>query len=160
MIFHLSSPWMLIIDFAAWLIINLSVSGIISLRRSGSFNDNSWLYRERAWERKSLIYESLFKVKKWKGWLPDGAKVSRTAFRKKRLLSSEPAYLTTFIQETCRAELLHWVIFIFWPIFFLWSPWYIGLMMFVYAALFNLPCVITQRYNRIKLNRIIGSANR
>ena len=159
MIGHLSSQWMLIIDFAAWLCINLGVSGSISLLRSDSFNAQVWLYRERDWEKKSRIYELLLRVKKWKSWLPDGAIVSRKAFRKKHLLNSDSVYLEKFLQETCRAELLHWIIFLFCPVFFIWNPWYVGLIMILYAAVTNLPCIITQRYNRIRLKRVIQAVH-
>jgi glycosyl-4,4'-diaponeurosporenoate acyltransferase len=152
---HLSSQWMLIIDILAWLCINSAVAWSISRIRSESFNPDSWLYQERAWEKKSRFYEVFFKVKRWKGWLPDGAVVSRKAFRKKRLMNSNSAYLEKFIQETCRAELLHWIIFLFFPVFFIWNPWYVGIIMIVYAAATNLPCVIAQRYNRIRMNRVL-----
>jgi glycosyl-4,4'-diaponeurosporenoate acyltransferase len=158
MIGHLSSQWMLILDIVGWLCINLGVSGLISRFPSESFSSLSWLYRQRDWERHGRIYEGLFRIKKWKGWLPDGAVVSRKAFRKKRLMNSELAYLEKFIQETCRAELLHLIVFLFCPIFFIWNPWYVGIIMIVYAAATNLPCIIAQRYNRIRLKRVIKAA--
>jgi glycosyl-4,4'-diaponeurosporenoate acyltransferase len=157
MLGHLSSQWMLILDFAAWLCISLGVSGSISLLHSDSFNSRSWLYRERNWERQARLYEDLFRVKKWKSWLPDGAVVSRKAFRKKRLVNSDSLYLEKFLQETCRAELLHWIIFLFCSVFFIWNPWYVGIIMILYAAATNLPCVITQRYNRIRLERVFSA---
>jgi len=159
MIGHLSSQWMLIIDFAAWLCINLGVSGLISLFHSDSFNASSWLYRERNWERQAGFYDVFFRVKKWKSRLPDGAVVSRKAFRKKHLVNSDSLYLEKFRQETCRAELLHWIIFLFSPLFFIWNPWYAGIIIILYAAATNLPCVITQRYNRIRLTKVISALN-
>jgi glycosyl-4,4'-diaponeurosporenoate acyltransferase len=156
MLGHLSSEWMIIIDFMAWLVINLGVAKAISLRSSDSFNADSWLYRERNWEKKPQIYEELFRIKKWKSWLPDGAAVSRKAFRKKHLQRSDSVYLQIFLQETCRAELLHWIIFLFCPVFFIWNPLYVGLIMILYAAATNIPCIIAQRYNRIRLRRVIN----
>jgi glycosyl-4,4'-diaponeurosporenoate acyltransferase len=155
MIIHLSSLWMLVIDFIAWLVINLSVAGILSRLRSEAFNTETWLFKERKWEKQSSLYERLFKIKKWKSWLPDGAEVSRKAFKKKHLLTADSAYLSVFILETCRAEILHWIIFLFGFIFFIWNPWYVGIIMIIYAALTNLPCVLTQRYNRIRLKRLL-----
>jgi glycosyl-4,4'-diaponeurosporenoate acyltransferase len=160
MIGNLSSPWMLFIDFAAWLCINLGVARAVSLLPRDSFNPRSWLYREREWEKKPRAYERLFRVKRWKGWLPEGAAVSRNAFRKRHLVNSDPVYLEMFVQETCRAELLHWIIFFFCPLFFIWNPWYAGLLIVVYAAVANLPCVIAQRYNRMRLNRVLDAVPR
>jgi glycosyl-4,4'-diaponeurosporenoate acyltransferase len=155
MIIHLSSLWMLLFDFIAWLVINLSVAGVISRLPSRSFDPEAVLLKERSWEKQSLLYESFFKIKKWKGWLPDGAEVSRKAFKKKHLQTANSDYIQLFIQETGRAEILHWIIFLFGFIFFIWNPWYVGIIMIVYAAFTNLPCVLTQRYNRIKLKRLL-----
>jgi glycosyl-4,4'-diaponeurosporenoate acyltransferase len=63
-------------------------------------------------------------------------------------------YLDSFIRETCRAELTHWIVFLFGPLFLMWNLWWVGIIMIVYATLANIPCVITQRYNRIRLQRI------
>ena len=98
---------------------------------------------------------TFFKIKKWKDWLPDGAEVSRKAFRKKHLLNADSPYIRIFISETCRAEILHWIIFLFGFIFFVWNPWYVGIIMIIYAAITNIPCILTQRYNRIRLNRLL-----
>jgi glycosyl-4,4'-diaponeurosporenoate acyltransferase len=157
MIIHLSSLWMLLLDFIAWLVINLSVAGILSRLRSESFSTETWLFKERNWEKQSRLYERLFKIKKWKSWLPDGAEVSRKAFKKKHLQTADSAYLKVFILETCRAEILHLIIFLFGFIFFIWNPWYVGIIMIVYAALTNMPCILTQRYNRIRLKRLLVS---
>jgi glycosyl-4,4'-diaponeurosporenoate acyltransferase len=155
MIIHLSSLWMLTLDFIAWLVINLSTAGVISKLRSRSFDPETRLFKERKWEKQSRLYERLLKIKKWKSWLPDGAEVSRRAFKKKHLQTSDSAYIQVFIRETCRAEILHWIIFIFGFVFFIWNPWYVGIIMIVYAGITNLPCILTQRYNRIRLKRLL-----
>lgn len=157
MIFHLSSLWMLLIDFLAWLVISLSVAGIFSRLRPEDFNPENCLFKERNWEKKSRLYEQIFNIKKWKHWLPDGAEVSHKAFKKKHLQTANSAYISTFILETCRAEILHWIIFLFGFIFFIWNPWYVGIIMIIYASITNLPCVITQRYNRIRLKRLLAA---
>jgi glycosyl-4,4'-diaponeurosporenoate acyltransferase len=157
MIFHLSSLNMLLIDFLAWLVINLSVAGIISKLQPEDFSPKNWLFMERKWEKKSKLYESIFNIKKWKRWLPDGAEVSHKAFKKKHLQNADSAYIRIFILETCRAEILHWIVFLFGFIFFIWNPWYVGIIMIVYASITNLPCVLTQRYNRIRLKRLLAT---
>jgi glycosyl-4,4'-diaponeurosporenoate acyltransferase len=156
MIEYFSGTWLLIIDILAWLVINLSVAGIISRLQPESFNPKTWLYKEQSWEHQSGLYERFFKIKKWKGWLPDGAEVSRKAFKKKHLQTADSNYIWIFILETCRAEILHWIIFVFGFIFFIWNPWYVGIIMIFYAAITNLPCVLTQRYNRIRLQKLLA----
>ena len=67
MILHLSSIWMLILDFIAWLLINMSVAGVLSRLRHESFDPKTYLYKERTWEKRSKLYEYLFQNKKMEG---------------------------------------------------------------------------------------------
>jgi len=89
MIFHLSSLWTIAIDIIVWFCIHLGVSVLISMKEQGTFNPESWLYRDRDWEKSGRIYEVIFKIKGWKRFLPDGAAVSRNGFRKKKLQNWE-----------------------------------------------------------------------
>jgi len=154
MVIHLTGLWMVLIDFTAWLTIHIVVSCAIAHPPAHVFHPESWLYRQRRWEKNGRIYEFLFHVKKWKEILPDGAALFESGFRKKRLQSADEAYLGRFVRETCRAEVTHWAIFFCAPFFFIWNPWHIGIIMIAYASLVNMPCIITQRYNRIRLNRL------
>lgn len=152
MIFHLSGLLNIIIDVIAWLLIHVIVSLSIDMIPPGSFNPESWLFKERRWEKNGRIYEAL-RIKTWKRLLPDGAAISRNGFRKKHIVNLEPRYIRRFVAETCRAELIHWVIFLFSPFFLLWNEWWIGMIMIAYGFVVNVPCIITQRYNRIRFKR-------
>ena len=154
MIFHLTTPITIIIDIVAWFIIHMSVSYIMSRQPLASFKPDSWLYRQRNWEKNGRIYERLFRLKSWKKKLPDGAAVFKNGFEKKRLKETSQRYLLDFISETCRAELTHWIVLLFGFIFLIWNIWWVGIVMIIYATIVNMPCIITQRYNRIKLRRI------
>jgi glycosyl-4,4'-diaponeurosporenoate acyltransferase len=153
MIFHLPSLWTAVIDCVAWFLIHVFASLSVSIKRPDSFNPDSWLYREHHWEDRGRFYQRFFKIKKWKEFLPDGAAVSKSGFRKKHLGNLDPDYVRRFILETCRAELTHWSIFVFSMVFFIWNDWWIGMIMIAYGIVVNIPCVITQRYNRIRLRR-------
>jgi glycosyl-4,4'-diaponeurosporenoate acyltransferase len=133
----------------------MSVSYIMARQPLASFKPDSWLYQQRSWEKNGRIYERLFRLKSWKKKLPDGAAVFKNGFEKKRLKETSQKYLLDFISETCRAELTHWIVFLFGFIFLIWNIWWVGMVMIVYATIVNIPCIITQRYNRIKLHRII-----
>ncbi len=154
MIFQLSGTWAIAVNIVVWLTIHVGISVSIARMRPDSFNPRSWLYRQRVWEKRGRAYKALLKVKKWKRLLPDGAAVFKRGFRKKRLTGRHPAYIQTFILETCRAELTHWVILAWSPIFFIWNEWWIGLIMVGYGLVVNMPCIVAQRYNRIRLNRM------
>jgi len=84
-IFHLATPVTIIIDIVAWFIIHMSVSYIMSRQPLASFKPDSWLYRQRNWEKNGRIYERLFRLKSWRKKLPDGAAVFKNGFEKKRL---------------------------------------------------------------------------
>jgi glycosyl-4,4'-diaponeurosporenoate acyltransferase len=160
MIVHLSGPWAIAVDIAVWLVIHVGAGMSTARMRPDSFNPESWLYRQRTWERCGRTYRSLLKVKKWKRLLPDGAAVFKGGFRKKHLGSADAAYIQRFILETCRAEFTHWVIFLFALIFFAWNDWWIGLIMVAYGLATNMPCIVTQRYNRIRLKRVYERCGR
>jgi len=154
MLVHLTTAITILIDIAAWFVIHIGVSYIMTHQPLSSFNTRSWLYRKRDWERNGRLYEKLFRLKAWKKRLPDGAAVFKNGFEKKHLRENNKDYFNCFIRETCRAELTHWIVFLFGPLFLIWNLWWVGIVMILYAAMANLPCIITQRYNRIRLQRI------
>jgi len=155
MLLHLPTAITIFIDVAAWFVIHMGVSYIMSRQPLPSFNPNSWIYRKRNWERNGRIYQRFFRLKSWKKILPDGAAIFKNGFEKKHLKETKKYYLDSFIRETCRAELTHWIVFLFGPLFFIWNLWWVGIVMILYASIANMPCVITQRYNRIRLQRIV-----
>jgi len=118
------------------------------------FNPQAWLYRQRTWERGGRTYKSALKVKKWKRLLPDGVGVFKEGLNRKHLENADPGYLDRHILEACRAEFTHWVILLCAFIFFVWNEWWIGLIMVAYGLATNMPCIIAQRYNRMRLQRI------
>jgi len=119
------------------------------------FEKDRWLFRIRNWEYRGKAYNRFFKVKKWKNIIPDGGGLFKKGFAKKNLQYSDPLYLKTFMYETKRAELTHWLTIIPAPIFFLWNIWWAGIIMIVYALIANVPCILLQRYNRARLTSLI-----
>lgn len=144
-------------NIVGWPFIHWAVSTIAFRFPLASFSFDSFLYRERDWEKKGAFYQEYFRVKSWKSKLPDGAALLGHSFTKKKLQSYERSYLETFAKETCRAEWAHWVTLSAAPIFFLWNPPWASLVMFTYAFVANVPCIIAQRYNRLVLQRILRS---
>ncbi len=151
---QLWGPWAVVLDFGVWLVIHVCASTLVAKIPVVSFNPDSWLYRTRRWELGGRIYQKAFRIKSWKHRLPDGAAVSKSGFRKKRLQNADPGYLRTFTLETCRAELTHWLILISAPLFFFWNDWRIGVVMILYGVAANLPCILSQRFNRIRLRNM------
>ncbi len=135
--------WPLIQLGLAWLFTRLPVS-CFTLRRGWS------------WEADGRFYENTLRIKCWKDHLPDGSAWFGGGFAKANLTSRDRAYLERFSRETWRGELCHWTAIGFTPLFFLWNPWWADLVMVAYALGANLPCILAQRYNRTRINRLLA----
>jgi hypothetical protein len=100
------------------------------------------------------LYERVFLVKRWKKRLPDAAPWFK-GFPKSSMQSSEPDYLRTFIAETRRGELSHWLQIPAISAFIIWTPWPGNLIIIIYAFLSNLPCIINLRHTRQRMSRLL-----
>ncbi len=103
-------------------------------------------------------------IRRWKDHLPE-AGAFFPGGRSKRSLSGgegpgtmaeQQIQLERFLAETRRAELVHLALLPFALVTALWCPpWAVGVNL-VFAALFNLPCLLVQRFNRRRLLRLLG----
>jgi glycosyl-4,4'-diaponeurosporenoate acyltransferase len=154
MIFVLPHFWIIFLDIFLWLVIHLGISYACSKIPIRNFVPNSRFYRPKSFEKGGKLYTGIFKIKKWKNAVPDGAKLFRGGFPKKNLEQCSQDYLMTFALETCRGELTHWLQILPSGIFFLWNIWWAGIIMIIYALCVNIPCILLQRYNRARLMRV------
>lgn len=113
------------------------------------------LTRLRRWERGGRVYERLG-IRRWKDRLPEFGAVFRGGTSKRSLPSRSTPALARFAAETRRAELVHWAIPLLTPVFALWNPASLFGAMVGYAVLANAPCLIVQRYNRGRLERVLA----
>ena len=60
----------------------------------------------------------------------------------------------SFLMETNRAELTHWIS-ILPSILFIWNSPSIGVWMVIYAIIANVPFILVQRYNRIRIHQVV-----
>ena len=88
--------------------------------------------------------------------MPEGGGVFRGGFEKRKADTRSINYLETFARETCRAELVHWVIILLLPLFFVWNPPLGVLIMLPLVVVLNLPFIMIQRYNRPRLVKILN----
>lgn len=117
------------------------------------------LSREYRWEDSGRLYERIG-IRWWKDHLPEAGGMLRGGFAKRHLESGDPDYLARFALETCRAECSHWLTWSLALTFFAWTPWPVGVVMVIYGAASNLPCILVQRYNRIRLRRVMQALAR
>jgi glycosyl-4,4'-diaponeurosporenoate acyltransferase len=114
------------------------------------------LLRLRAVERGGRVYERRLRIKAWKDALPEAGSLFRGGLSKRRLTGHDRAHLEQFGRETRRAERTHWGILLLSPVFFAWNPWWLALAMVAYGVAANVPCILVQRYNRARLERLLG----
>lgn len=107
-------------------------------------------------ERGGRLYEETLRIRRWKGKLPEAGAVFAGGFDKRNLQRRDPAYLRTYIRETKRAELAHWLALAPTPLFVRYNPLLIAVCMPVYALATNGPCIAAQRYNRLRLTRVLA----
>jgi glycosyl-4,4'-diaponeurosporenoate acyltransferase len=144
--------WIVVLNVVAWPLIQLGLAWLFTRLPAAWFNPP----RQRAWEQGGRFYERAFGIKRWKDRLPDGARWIGGGFAKGALAGSAPNYLRRFIQETWRGELCHWFALGCTPLFFLWNPWWADAVMVAYAVAANLPCILAQRYNRLRLRHLLA----
>ena len=77
---------------------------------------------------------------------------------RKQLAAASREHLERFRVATVRAELAHLVMLAHAPLFVLFNPPWAAAVMVAFGALVNLPCMVTQRYNRILLDRKLRGA--
>ncbi len=150
-ILFLSDIWTILICIPLWLIFH-TLPAYICLRIPDSyFNPHGFIFKTRKWEKKGEIYQRLFKVRKWKKYLPDGGAMFKDGYSKRNLTVFTSQTLNKFAIETCRAEMTHLLAILPFWIFGFIAPPIIILYMLIYALAINLPCIITQRYNRPRI---------
>ena len=156
----MSKPLLVLVDVVAWALVHASTGYLVHRLPSHRFASDTWLTRPRRWEREGRFYVEVLRIKRWKHLLPEAGALFAGGFDKRHLRGREPGYLATYTRETRRAELGHWLAAAAAPLFFLWNPWPVGAAMLVYAVVANGPCICSQRYNRIRLLRIVGLRSR
>lgn len=155
-IIFLSQGWTLLLCFMLWPVFQVSAV-LIALKIPNQYlSPKGFIFKERKWEKDGELYEKVFQVKRWKQFLPDGGTLIKGGYRKRHLKDYSIENLERFQLETCRGEFSHIVAILPFWIFGLFLPPIALLCMFLYAIIINLPCVIAQRYNRVRLTRILN----
>ena len=114
---------------------------------------DSFLFRCHAWEDEGRFYEKIG-IQWWKTHTPDMSKFVKKAFPKQGGMKRDPESIRRLIQETCSAELVHWILICLSPVFvFMMKEW--GVLAMVLYAIGNMVSLIIQRYNRPRLVKLL-----
>jgi glycosyl-4,4'-diaponeurosporenoate acyltransferase len=148
--------WAVGLDVLVWAVAGF-VAGYLAYRTSvARLSRDGVLTRLRSFEHDGRWYERRLRIKSWKDRLPEAGAFFAGGFSKRSLRASDPDTLERFVAETRRAERTHWWLVALGPVFFLWNPWWLALVMVAYAVVANLPCLLVQRYNRARLQRVLA----
>jgi len=147
---ELPIAWVIMLNVAGWPVIQFGLAWLFTRMPVAWFNPGVGY----AWERGGRRYERWFGIKRWKDRLPDAARWFRGGFAKGMLVGKQADYLDRFIRETWRGELCHWCAIACAAVFFLWNPIWADLVMVTFAVAANLPCILAQRYNRQRFQRL------
>jgi glycosyl-4,4'-diaponeurosporenoate acyltransferase len=143
------------VDVAAWAAFHASTGYLVHRLPSQRFDHDTALTRARAVEADGRPYTRVLRIKRWKRRLPEAGALFRGGFDKKHLRGGTADHLADHLRETRRAELGHWLAAACAPLFFVWNPAPVGAVMLLYAVVANGPCIAAQRYNRLRLLRIL-----
>ena len=152
MLIELPIAWIVVLNVAGWPVIQFGLAWLFTRMPVVWFNPGVG----HAGEHGGRFYEHWFGIRRWKDRLPDAASWFGGGFAKGRLPGTKGDYLSRFIRETWRGELCHWFALGCTPVFFLWNPWWADLVMIAYAVAANLPCILAQRYNRSRFQRVLA----
>lgn len=148
MAIELPVVWIVILNAGGWALIQIGLAWAVTRLPAAWFpmRPSSGSLRIYEWTR----------VRRWKDLMPDGASWFVGGFPKAHLGGKDAGYFRRFIRETWRGELCHWAAIACAPVFFLWNPWWGDLVIVAYALAANTPCILVQRYNRIRFSRALA----
>lgn len=98
-IFFISKGWVLILSIVFWFVFQVSAAFISKKIPNSWYSENSFIFKERKWEQSGKFYDEVFKVKKWKKFLPDGAAILNKGYKKKSLTNYSKENLELFLME-------------------------------------------------------------
>ncbi len=135
-------------------IIGLLSNPIGSLIKREKIDYSGFPYGIHSFEQNGKLYDKIG-IRYWKDKVPDMSNFLKNLVKKEIRLKSSAADILRQIQETCVAEMIHFVlillsllIFIYWR-----SKWAI-LFEAIYIFIFNVPFILIQRYNRPRLIKL------
>ena len=148
--------WLAIaIDAAAWACVQVGAGYLVHRLPDRLLTRDTWLLRQRRWEREGWFYVDVARIRRWKKLLPEAGAIFGGGVSKRTLAGRQPHHLERLATETRRAELGHWLMILPAPVFVALNRPLLMPFMALYPLAVNLPCIAAQRYNRIRLMRAV-----
>ena len=154
---------------ALWLFAPEAVGVIAALGISGGifgellprrwFHWDRFPYKTCAWEKNGKIYEKM-EIRKWKDRVPDKSRWGGHEYAKTIRGQNDAENATRLLQETCVAELIHWVLMLATPLVFVFAHGPMAVLVVLLYGFSHIPCIIIQRYNRPRLCALLRRCQR
>lgn len=124
------------------------------------FHPERFPYRPYRWEKEGAVYQKIG-IQHWKDRVPDMSKLDKRMVRKAIPIQTDSAKIYRLVQETCVAEMVHWLLCVagLWGLR-LFGGWPGVVLWLFYAVFLNITFVLIQRYNRPRLLRLYRSLQR
>ena len=144
------------VDVVAWGTFHAATGYAAHRLDEGRLSRDGWLLRPRRFETAGRWYRRRLRIDRWKDKLPDAGDLFGGGVSKRHLPAYDLAGLQLFVRETRRAELAHWWALCCGPVFALWNPPVAAALLVGYGVAVNLPFIAIQRYNRFRIQALIG----
>jgi glycosyl-4,4'-diaponeurosporenoate acyltransferase len=139
----------------AWLVWVVAIGYVAHVQPLRRVDHDTWLTRPRGFEDGGRWYERVLHIKQWKDRLPEGGSFFKGGFAKRTVAGGDAYVMQRFVAETRRAEYAHWVMMFGGVLFVPWNPWWADVFNVLLGIAINAPCLIVQRYNRLRLQRVL-----
>ena len=110
-------------------------------------------------EKNGKIYEKM-EIRKWKDRVPDKSRWGGHEYAKTIRGQNDAENATRLLQETCVAELIHWVLMLATPLVFVFAHGPMAVLVVLLYGFSHIPCIIIQRYNRPRLCALLRRCQR
>lgn len=144
----------ILLNIFAWVSIHFVISFLTSRLTAKQLQRLSPLFQPIEKEAGGGLFRFLM-IKKWKKYIPDAGGWFRGGVNKNEIGLTSQQGRIAFLVELNRAELSHWLQMLPAPFFFILNNGVESWVMFLYGILFNLPLILVQRYNRMRIVKIM-----
>ena len=111
---------------------------------------------KKRFEKNSNWFKKYLFIDKWKDKMPELGGFFKKGFQKRSVANGEITQLELFIKETRRAEIAHWLMTAGWILTTIFNPLWAVIFNIIFAHVVNFPCLIIQRYNRVRLIKVLN----
>jgi glycosyl-4,4'-diaponeurosporenoate acyltransferase len=143
-----------LVDVLAWGAFHTATGYAAHRLGDRRLSQDGWLLRPRRFES-ARWYRRRLRIHRWKDRLPEAGALFAGGLSKRHLPSYDVGGLQLFVRETRRAELAHWWALCCGPLFVMWNPPLAAGLLVGYGVVVNLPFIMIQRYNRLRLQGLL-----